>query len=69
MPINHFYIIQLESIYIFNLLPDGGGISIFHPLPVLEQVEFFLISAFNSDPDKFPELGRDTEKLNFHIYI
>lgn len=45
-----------------NLLPVGGGMSIFHPLPVLEQVEFFLTPVFNSDPDRFPELGRDTGK-------
>lgn len=42
--------------------------SISHPLPVLEQVEFFLTPAFNSDPDKFPELGRDTKKkISFYI--
>lgn len=36
--------------------------SMSHPLPVLEQVEFFLGPVFTSDPDEFPELGRDTEK-------
>lgn len=46
-----------------NLLPVGGGMSMSQPLPVLEQVEFFLGSGLDSDPDKLPELGLDTERL------
>lgn len=51
-----------------NLLPIGGDISMSHPLPLLEQVEFFLGPVFKSGPDKFPELGRDTENIKY-FYI